>query len=334
MSKISCFFKKFINNDLLTIESESGKLSLFSLAIPLFISAISIHLIAVLQTALASRYADGFFVIPISVSNSLLGVIHYILVMVATGTNILLSIAIGKNDKERCKRLFGTAAILIGIFSIVLLSITCIFAEPLLRLMASGNSEFSIYITASVIYFRIRLIEVCLQVFYTLINNVLQCYGYTKLGLICGITTNLLTFILCWIFLFVIKVSSDSGAYVFGFTAVFSNIVGIIIAISIFIHRKISVSFKFDKSLAKDIFAVGAPASVSMIFYSLSQMITTTICLKLTPDMYLAKTYVTSIVYFVYVFGYSIGQAAATMVGFADLTTWIKRINSQNKIIA
>jgi Na+-driven multidrug efflux pump len=47
----------------------------------------------------------------------------------------------------------------------------------------------------------------------------------------------------------------------------------------------------------------------------LSQTITTIICLSLSPDDYQAKIYVTQLVYFVYIFGYSIGQANSILTG-------------------
>ena len=57
--------KKFIDKNLFRVESENDKLSLFALAMPLFLNLISVNIIAMMQTSISSRHLDGFFVIPI-----------------------------------------------------------------------------------------------------------------------------------------------------------------------------------------------------------------------------------------------------------------------------
>ena len=307
--------KKLIDKDLLYIKSENGDLSLFALAVPLFISLISVHLIGMLQTVLASRYAGGFFVIPISVSNTLITVVTAILGMVSSGTNILMSISLGKDRKEDCKKLFGTAIISTCFLSIIVLAVAFIFAEPLLKLMASNGTEFTEYIPATVEYFRIRLLAVFFSVIYTVINGVLQCYGHTKIGLLCGVVINALTVSVTAIIVYLVNLPAKYGAAAFGWSSVFATAVGLALSALFTTKKKIGVNFKISARHIKEIFSIGAPASVSSIFYTVSQTVTTSICLNLTANAFLAKNYVTQIVYFVYVFGFAIGQAAAIMVG-------------------
>lgn len=307
--------RKFFDKQLLSLDSPSGKLSLFALSLPLFATLISNHFIGMLQTVLASRYEGGFFVIPISVSNSLLTVLSTILALVPSGCNILLSFALGKGNKKECEMLCGTAVTSLLAFSLILLPLAYIFAEPLLKLMASDGSEFSKYIPYALVYFRIRLLSLVLSSLYTVLNGVLQCYGYTKVGFVCGLVINGSTAAFTALALFVMKIPPDLAASTFGWISVVSTFLGVSIAAAVVAWHKIKFDFKFSAKCVKRIFYIGFPASLSNIFYALSQMVTTSICLKLTEDAYLAKNYVGQIVYFVHQFGYSIGQAAAIMVG-------------------
>lgn len=307
--------KKFLDKELLFVQTKNDKLSLFALALPLFVTYVSEHLIGMLQTVLASRYEGGFFVIPISIVGSPMGFIGCILGMISSGNNILLSIALGKGDKKESKGLFGAALIAVTALSLVVLPLVFAFAENIIRLMASNAEEYEVYIPYAVTYMRIRVIASYTGILYSVINGVLQCYGYTKVGLICGIIKNALAVILTAIALFWMKVPKEYGAYAFGLVTLIASFIGVIIITIFTIKKKIDISFKFDFRLIKNIFYIGAPASASLIFYTLSQTVTTSICMKLSDSAFLAKNYVTQIVYFVYQLGFSVGQAASIMVG-------------------
>ena len=105
--------RKFIDKSLLFIDTENGKLKLFSLAVPIFFDAISLHFIGLIQTMMASRYLGGFFVTPISVSNSLLSILQQIVALACTGLSILLSIQLGKKRHDNCKKIIGTALFMV-----------------------------------------------------------------------------------------------------------------------------------------------------------------------------------------------------------------------------
>ena len=95
----------FIDKELLTINDEKSKLSLFSLALPLFFGSISTNLIALVQTIMSAYYANGYYVIPTSLSALPVNVIMQVLLLVASGTTILLSVLIGRKDEEKCRKL-------------------------------------------------------------------------------------------------------------------------------------------------------------------------------------------------------------------------------------
>lgn len=92
--------------------------------------------------------------------------------------------------------------------------------------------------------------------------------------------------------------------------------VGATLATILLLSHKIPVSFRFRLSRMKKILFTGFPAAFSMISYNLSQVITTSICLRLTSVEYLAKIYITQTIEFVSQFGYAIGQGNAILIGY------------------
>ena len=122
------FFSRFFNKKYLTVEDGKGKLNIFALTIPLFLENIGVHLIGVVQTMMSSHYADGLFVIPTSVSNSVMSMYQTIVAMLITGMSVVLSICIGRKKSDDCKSIIGTTFIAGTVFAIIVGIIMLIFA--------------------------------------------------------------------------------------------------------------------------------------------------------------------------------------------------------------
>ena len=98
---------KLIDKDLLSIDSEKGKLTLFGLAIPLFIETLGTHFINIITTMMSANFMDGFFVSPTGIVGNILGYAANVATIISTGASILLSIYLGKRRQEDCKSIFG-----------------------------------------------------------------------------------------------------------------------------------------------------------------------------------------------------------------------------------
>lgn len=327
------FFKKIFDKALFYVNTDNNKLSVFALAIPLFISNVSVHFIGMVQTMIASRYLGGFFVIPISVSNTLTTVMVNILAMVSTGMTILLSVFLGKKDYDACKKIIGCAIILCAFLFLVVFVIGFVLARPLLLLMGMNNQDYAQYMPYTVTYFRVRHIGLIFSALYLVVYGALQCYGHTKVGLICSLVSNLVSVVATLVAIYLFNLQKEQAATVFALITVVSSAISLIMAWVFIRQKKIKISFAVSYHWIKSILKVGAPASLAIIFYCISQTVTTSICLLLTSSEYLAKNYVAQIVYLVYVFGYSLGQANSIMVGricgMGDLDR-VDRMHRQN----
>lgn len=308
-------FGKLIDKKLLSVQTKDGKLSLFALALPLFFSQISSVLMSFVQTIVAKRYEQGFFVVPVTIAatgNTFLQVLN---MTVGTGASILLSAYLGAGKKKECEELVGTALILSLLFSCAISFIGLLFAEPLLNFMGMKKAEYAMYRPYALTIYKLRLIEfVVWLIGYTAIAC-LRCYGHTKIGFWASFVSNIVNLVGVVLFLFVFEISKENASLVFAFCPIAG--LSVFSALGLFCLRikKIPTKTTFNFRLCRKIFSVGIPANISQIFYQLSQIATTSICTNLPPTAYLAKTYISQIVRFTCMFGYSIGQANSVMVG-------------------
>ncbi|MBR2989294.1 MAG: hypothetical protein IKC64_06205 [Clostridia bacterium] len=305
----------FIDKELLTINDEKSKLSLFSLALPLFFGSISTNLIALVQTIMSAYYANGYYVIPTSLSALPVNVIMQVLLLVASGTTILLSVLIGRKDEEKCRKLIGTALISTIALCVIVLAVALIFAEPIMYAVALQNSQYSAYATDAITYFRYRMVAIFVVVVRELFLGVLRCYGKTHIGLIVALTANLTNAGLVALCMFVLPIPTNYAVHFLGVVGMIAPTLGGVVVLIALKKYKIKIDCHFSFKTLKEIIKVGAPASISSVSYSLSSTITTIICISLSPVSYLAKTYVSQIVTFSNMFGYSIGQASSIMIG-------------------
>jgi Na+-driven multidrug efflux pump len=306
---------KFFDKSLLSIETDKGRLSLFGLAFPLFVEAITVHLINILQSVLSARYEGGFFVTPISVASQVMGMMGSIIALVSIGVSIILSINLGRKRYDDCKTIIGTGIIASILFSLVLITLCFFLRGPLLKLMGLDGAEYIEFMPHAKTYMGIAIWGYLIVSVTMILNATLRCYGYTKIGLYSGIITSSASVGVNALAMYVFKMPFNKAATIMPIISISLTLVSFLITLTYFLSKKIKLNFKFNFSWLKRIVSVGAPGAMSSIFYSLSSTITSIICLSLTPTAYLSKIYVGNVEFFIHQFGYAIGKAGAIMTG-------------------
>lgn len=309
------FFSRFFNKKYMTVTDETGKLNIFGLAIPLFLENIGVHLVGVVQTMMSSHYAGGFFVIPTSVVTSVMTIYLAIIGMSYGGMSIILSICIGRNKSEDCKSIIGTTLISGVIFAVLVGILMLVFIEPLLAFMGANSPEYLPYKEYAITYYYYRVPAIIISVITSTLSTALRCYGHTKVGLYCSLTANVVNAVVTALAMFVFCAPQEYMGHGLGAISLFSAILNALLVFIYFKHRKIKTNMRFSWRWCKNIYKIGFPSMMSSIFYTLGQTITASLTLSLAPSAFLAKNYVGQLVYFVYIFGYSLGQANAIITG-------------------
>lgn len=329
--------KKFWDKSLFSLKDELGSLNLFKLAIPHFLDLFFISSLSLISTIIISRISDSG-VIGVDAANRILNIIIVITNLINIGSTILISIYMGRGDKETVSKLIFINFVFTLIVNLTLCLIVFAFSKQLLHLLNAKGEEFYTALT----YLRVRVFFLFVSSLTTCIVSMLRCFGDNKPTLICGVVTNIISTAINILSLTEYN-PFPTPLLCISFAPVIATVVGLLLAIVFWIRKKITITFKLDFKLLKHMLKVGIPGGISNLSYTLSQVITTAFALSLANPITgdnpfnTAKIYLTQILYMVYYFGYALGNANAIMVGrkcgAGDLET-ADKMHRQNTVIA
>lgn len=313
--RIKRFFSKQFDKDLLYINTENGKTSVFALTFPIFFEFMAAQLIGIIQAIMAAHYEDGFFVIPLNTVNTVFGFFTAFSITASMGVTILLSAHLGKKDYDSAKKIVGNGVILSVIISVVLAIPGMVFAEDILKLIGMNRADYVKYLPYAVDYFRYRIIAFVAFGWNGVLTMALRCYGYSSIGFICTIISSSVTAILTFFSLFIIRIPVEKFCVAMFTVMLLSSFISLLVAVFIYYRKGFKISFKLEWKWLKSLLRVGVPSSVFQFAYNLSQILTTSICFVLNEEMLLAKLYASQILGFVFQFGYAMGKSNGIMVG-------------------
>ncbi len=299
----------------MSIDTAEGKMTLMGLFIPLFVEQLLMNMMGTVNTLMLGNYADDA-VAAVGAANQLIGFIYTTFAVISGGTSVVISHRLGAGSKEEASDAAVTSIVFCGGLSLVVGIILANFAGPLMKLMQLEGNVLSM----AVVYFRIVISFAFLQGIMSVISAILRSYGRPKRAVVVSLLMNVLNVILNAIVLYgninekyvgtrgiaIANVTSRSMALVLG--VVFLATAGL----KLNIRKKKLRSFR----CIRRILHIGIPGGVSSLSYSLSQVVSTSILAVLGTMALTAKIYVSSIVFYVYVLGYSIGLATAIMIGW------------------
>lgn len=301
---------KLLDKNLLKISDGSGTISLFGIAVPIFLQNLLGHMLAMVNTIILASY-DQRYVTAISMAANSLTFFGLIFIVVSTGISVTLAVSLGKGDKEKSRNLVGAALVLSCITSIIMTVAAYLFYEPVLRFL---NLEEALIPIAKQ-YLMIRILYLLFDCPARCIGSVLTTYGYAKYSVIAGVTANIVNLVFSYIavYKFPFALFSDEITGL-ALSSTFGTIANIgIQMIFFFIH--VPFNLFGNLRLTKPLVLLGFPGAVSNISYTISSLITTSIVGFLGSVLVNTKVYISNIVYYVYILGWAIGSANATMIG-------------------
>lgn len=301
--------RKFLDKSLFTLEDNFGKLNLFKLAIPQFLDLFLINFLSIISTVVINVISDKSAV-AVDGAGKVFNIISTVTAIVNTGSGIMLSIYMGKNDVDSVKKLCFVNFVLTTIIGVTLNLILLIFAEPIYAMINLDGEK----LTQAIKYSRIRCMFLVLGSLSSCMNTVMRCYGDSKPTFFSGILSAVISTFLNIVAITKISPFSDpiTGVSVAGISG---NVISFIVSFCFFIKKRIKITPKFSSNLIKQLFKVGIPGGVSALSYALSQLITSSFVYRLSSIQQNAKIYVSSLVVLTYQFGYAVGNADAIMVG-------------------
>lgn len=302
-----------ISKDDLALTEGTKKLTLGSLAFPIFLENVSVQLISMIYSVLLARYESGIFVSPINKATSIISIYTVLNSMIKTGVSVWLSVKLGEKDESGCKRIIGSSLTSYFIISLMFGVIFAAFASPLLGMYGITKTSPDFDVAYKYLIGRI----VCIALFSsgTLFAAILRCYGYPGIGAICILVSNAINVIALFLGFNVFAISREHSITLLISSAAAADIIGFIMYVAAMRIKKISIPIVFDFSWFKKLLRIGFPSSIADISYTLSVALTTVITAKLADDVFNLKVYISNVVYFGHAWGTALAMANAIFVG-------------------
>lgn len=323
---------KLYDRSISTVRENGKTIGLIGLTIPLLLESVFVLLYGTVSTLILSGYADAA-VSAAGVAQQVINIAVAVLNMVAKGTVIISSIALGAKNLPKVRAAAGTGLLLaVGLSALIGIGL-CGFAAPLMRLM---HLQGEVHGLASD-YLRIAALAFPLTATMSYINNLLICHGYSRISMFSGILSNVLNLLLSYLALYGGAALPVSGVQAVALCGAAAQLAGLLLSAFFFVCKRCPFRFCFRGRLAWDILRLGAPAGMSIVSYNFSQMVTTGFITGLGIAVINTKLYVTNIVSYTSRISLSLGNAGGILMGRhrgAGRLDLVKRLYRQNLLIA
>ena len=230
----------------------------------------------------------------------------------AIGTNVVVSTAIGRGDKEAISKGVHTSILMAVIGGLVVMALGEIFSKPILSLLNIPDDVFDMALT----YLRIYILGMPMFFIYNFEAAIFRSNGDSKTPLIVLAMSGLLNVILNVVFVVVIGMKVEGVAI----ATIVSNAVSTIVLFIILLNTKqvVRITFKkirIDVKTMWEIIKIGVPSSIQSCMYSVANIILQTGTNSLGSVAMAGASTANNITAFAWFTLSSFGQASTTFTG-------------------
>jgi putative MATE family efflux protein len=280
---------------------------------PTLIELLFFMLMGTIDTLMLSNYSD-YAVGSVGNSNTLIQMFAVLLLVVANGVAVLVSQYLGAKKENVAFRVIGNGMILNLLVGIILTSLLFTFSADLLRLVKTEEVLFE----GSLSYLRV----VGLSLFFVAISNVvtasLRSYGHAKYITYVVIVANILNIIGNAILI--------NGYLGFPRLGVLGAAISTLIVRSLMVFVYLTIAYKviglrpkhikFSLDTTKQVLRIGLPSALESWTYTVMQGIILSMINTLGAEYTTARTYINTILTYIYIFSLAFAAANAVMTGY------------------
>lgn len=299
------------DRSLCTIEDEGGRVTLFGLLMPIFWQLIFTQLLSTISTVILNRVSEQA-VTATSIAGQVLNVGTTLCNIVATGLSILLGHALGAGNLKKAKDTVTTSFFLLIPSSVLISALFLLFADPLNTFMGlKGNT-----LLLADSYLKARswwMAAICLNASVTAL---LKVNGFGSVCLISGLVSSISSVGLSYLAVALSATESEAVTRV-GTAGGIATVIGLLYSLLVLYRKRHAVPLtgSFSRRIALDIFKVGLPGCLSILFYNICSTVSSKIVLSLGEAMVNARVYYTTISNYAIYFTYALGQSNAILIG-------------------
>lgn len=293
----------------------AAKLSLLSIAWPIFIEQTLRILIGTVDTFLVSYVSDG--------AVAALGVAHQFIVLalicfnfIGIGASVVITHHVGANDRAGAEKIVTTAIAMNTWIGLVVSAVGFFCAVPLLRLMQLPD-ELMPYARPFLALLGGTLF---IEAMNTSIGACLRAYGHTRDAMVVTLIQNIINVLLACTLLFGWFGAPKMGVTGVALASVASRVVAGII-LWVLLDRRLKLMLRardfFDLPVArlKRILHIGLPAAGEHMSYWVSLMVITSFAARLGGDSLATMTYTMNVQRLVILFSLALGLGTEILIG-------------------
>lgn len=290
-----------------------SKRSFKSLFWPTFIELIFFMLMGTVDTLMLSNYSD-YAVGSVGNANTLIMMFGVLLLIVSNGVAVLVSQYLGAKKDDVAHKIIGTGLIINFFVGFVLASILVLSAEFLLKLV---NTEIVLFADS-----KTYLSVIAISLFFVAISNVitasLRSYGFAKFITVVVIVANILNIIGNYVLIYGYLGFPRLGVYGAALSTLgVRALMMLIYFVLLFKVLKVKLNeIRLNRESVKLILKIGLPSAAESWTYTIMQAIILSMVNSLGADFTTARTYINTILTYIYIFSVATASANAVMTGY------------------
>ncbi len=272
-------------------------------------------LIGNVNVFMISQLSDGV-VGAVGVANQIINFSLMVYMTIGFGTAVLISQNLGAGKRHVAMDVANTA-ITLSVVTGLGMGLTLMFAAPgILTLLRVPGDMMS----SAVSYLRIVGGASVFQAAIGVMSAIARNYRYARIPLIITLGMNGMNLIGNMVVVFRPFGLPDFGVVGIATAAAISQMTAaVVMFVLLFAHKGMNLTFSiprpFPLHTVGRILAIGVPGGGDSLFYSLMMIATTYIITGMGPDALTAAVYMQSLISFVQVLGFSVGQATMIQTG-------------------
>lgn len=280
---------------------------------PTLIELLFFMLMGTIDTFMLSHFSD-FAVGSVGNANTIIQMFAVLLLVVANGVAVLVTQYLGAKKDHIAHRVIGNGLILNLLVGAIIASLLVFFAPLLLRLVKTEEVLFQ----GSLDYLQV----VGISLFFVAISNVmtgsLRSYGHAHYITYVVVVGNILNIVGN-----AILINGYLGFPRLGILgAAMSTLIVRFIMLSAYLfllYKAIGLRPKhlhMDMQTTKQVLQIGLPSALEVWTYTLMQAIVLSMINQLGPEYTTARTYINTILTYIYIFSLAFAAANAVMTGY------------------
>lgn len=297
------------------IRTAQGELSLKKLFLPLFLESLLLNLLGTVNTYMLSFYSDDA-VAAVGTANQLISLTLTLFSVVSAGASVVISQNLGAGNRRSASDAAFFTLLGIGFLSLLCGVGLSFCGRFLLHLMHLEDK----FLKDAAAYFNLVIRYSVFSAMLTAISAIFKSCGKPRICVTVTLGMNMVNALLNHLVIFHPFPFPLSGVHGIAVCNVISKALGFAVMSVLLLRTRLGLVLTprcrhSPRQLLK-VLKVGIPGGVSNLSYSLSQVITTSIVVQLGIGAVSTKIYVSSIVFYVYIFGSALGSATAILIGW------------------